>query len=91
MFTDEFIMPLFVVDDEDLKVSVQFKESLGPERFMVPKRCLQATGLLVRIKERSKAFFVAGSKESVLTWDGHQSHVFSSASSTDRRLVMDLV
>lgn len=84
MFSNEFIMPLFVVDDDDLKISIQFKESLGPERRLVPKRCLGATGLLVRIKERQKAFFVAGSKESVLTWDGHQSHVFSSASSMKR-------
>lgn len=80
MFTEEFILPLFVVDDDDLKISIQFKASLeAQDRFTLPRKCLNATGLLVRIKERSKAFFVAGSKESVLTWDGHQSHIWSSA------------
>jgi hypothetical protein len=80
MFSEDFILPLFVVDDDDIKISIQFKDSLEPQdRFMMPKRCLNATGLLVRIKERTKPFFVAGSKESVLTWDGHQSRVFSSA------------
>ena len=80
MFTEEFILPLFVVDDDDLKISIQFKASLeAQDRFTLPRKCLNATGLLVRIKERSKAFFVAGSKESVLTWDGHQSHIWSTA------------
>lgn len=80
MFSDTNILPLFVIDDDTLSVSVQFKESLSSEaRMLVPPKAIHATGLLVKIKERQKPFFVAGSKESVLTWDGQQSRVHSKA------------
>jgi len=79
MFSNGSILPLFVVDDDRLSISVQFKTSLDNMRSRISAKAIHATGLLVKIKERQKSFFVAGSKDSVLTWDGHQSHVYSKA------------
>lgn len=80
MFSGASILPLFVVDDDTLTVRIQFKQGMtDSECHMVPKQGVHATGLLTRIKERQKAFFVAASSQSVLTWDGSQNHVFSKA------------
>jgi hypothetical protein len=80
MFSNTSILPLFVIDDDSLSISIQFKASLSPElRAQISRKAIHATGLLVKIKEKQKAFFVAGSKDAVLTWDGHQNHVYSKA------------
>lgn len=80
MFSDTNILPLFVFDEDVLSVSVQFKESLSLQsKSNFNPKAIHAKGLFVRIKEKHKPFFVAGSKDSVLTWDGQQSHVYSRA------------
>lgn len=78
MFSNDTLLPLFVIDDDVLTVRIQFKESLI-DVSNVPKHAVDATGLLVRIKERSRPFFVAACEQSTLTWDGHQSRVFATA------------
>jgi hypothetical protein len=78
MFTKEAILPLFVVDDDDLIVRLMFRPALTDnERMKVPHKCIEATGLLVKIKAYNQAFFVAGCSDSILSWDGQQSRVVS--------------
>jgi hypothetical protein len=90
MFSDTSILPLFVFDEEKLNVSVQFKTSITNEmRCCINPKAVHATGLLVKIKDTRKSFFVAGSKDSVLTWDGHQCHVFSKACTPRAFMVND--
>jgi len=80
MFKNDTILPLFVVDDETLKVRLRFKGLTQNEQSMIPMHAIHADGLYVKIKIRNKPFFVAGSADSILTWDGLQSHVFNKAS-----------
>jgi hypothetical protein len=78
MFSGDSILPLFVVDDSVLTLRVHFK-SLD-DNHCLPKYAGIAQGLLCKFKNRKRPFFVAASTQSVLSWDGYQSHVFQTAS-----------
>ena len=78
MFTDDSILPLFVVDDNSLTVRLMFRPSLTDnERLLVPTKAIDACGLLVKIKDQKRPFFVAGCSDSILSWDGQQSRIVS--------------
>lgn len=80
LFQGHNFLPLFVLD-EDLTVRLDFDEQL--DTASVPKKALSAEGLLVRIKKRDVPFFIAGTAQAVLTYDGHQLRIFQTASGTD--------
>jgi len=78
MFSKESILPLFVVDEDSLSVRIMFRPALTDnERLQVPSKSVDALGLLVRVQDTKKAFFVAGCSDSILSWDGQQSRVVS--------------
>jgi hypothetical protein len=78
MFSGDSILPLFVVDDSVLTLRIQFRQD--PRDLNLPQYAGLAQGLLCKFKNRKKPFFVAGSSDSVLSWDGFQSHIFQTAS-----------
>lgn len=80
MFSGDSVLPLFVVDEAMLTLRVHFKSLSSSVTSCLPKYAGTAQGLLCRFKSKDRAFFVAGSNQSVLSWDGHQSHVFQTAS-----------
>jgi hypothetical protein len=84
MFTGDSILPLFVVDEAILTLRVHFRSLNSSVTNCLPKYAGTAQGLLCKFKCRDRAFFVAGSRQSVLSWDGHQSHVFQTASMDQR-------
>ena len=79
IFSGESFLPLFIMDSDSLTVRIVFSD-LGEDD--VPRHALHAEGLLVRIKDKSKPFFVAAVKAATITWDGSQLHVNQSAGST---------
>lgn len=83
MFTGTSILPLFVVDNT-LTVRIHFKPSTPLDNVSLPRHSLRAQGLLCRIKNKGRPFFVAGSSGSILTWDGSKSTVNQSASERSR-------
>lgn len=77
MFTNDSILPLFVIDNDPLIVRILFRPALtNNEILQVPSKAIDASGLLVKIKSKGP-FFVAGCSDSILTWDGAQSRVIS--------------
>jgi hypothetical protein len=70
----EMFLPFFVLESETLTVKVHFLESVNES--MVPRVALRAEGLLVKVKHTSKPFMVACSDTALVSWDGHQCHVF---------------
>ena len=70
----EMFLPFFVLESETLTVRVHFQENVNEST--VPRSALRAEGLLVRIKNTSKPFMVACSDTALVSWDGHQCHVF---------------
>jgi hypothetical protein len=83
MFSGENILPLYVVQ-EPLVVTVHFRPALTEnEMHLLPMSSIRAQGLMVNIKNEDKAFFVAASKLTALTWDGQCAHVNSATDSKD--------
>ena len=78
------ILPLFVLDHE-LTVRIHFRPSLDDkELYRIPRSTISADGLLVRINNKKKAFFISASKESTFTWDGENSRVVSCYTECER-------
>ena len=80
MFTGSSILPLFVLGDDKLTVRVHFKGLSHDEACIAPQHTVDATGLLVRFKSKTTAFFVAACPTAVLTYDGQQWRVLQHAS-----------
>ena len=77
IFTGSNILPLFVVKNEKLIVRIQFTNIESDERSLMPYKCTLADSLLVRIKNVREAFFIAGCKDSIVTWTGTKCSVRS--------------
>jgi hypothetical protein len=78
MFTKDHILPLYILD-EPLIVRIEFRGL--KDTCEIPRKCIEAEGLLVRIKDKKMPFFVAASSESILTYDGFKTNVKSRISS----------
>lgn len=75
-FSGENICPLFILDDLALVVRLFFSE-LDSASTLLPYKCIDADGLLVRLKNTRKSFFVGASNQSILTWNGKECHIES--------------
>lgn len=89
MFQGNTILPFFVVDDDILTVRVEFSGGSDDLRNWIPRRGLAAEGILVRLKDKTRPFFVAGGADAILTWDGVQHHIFQTASVPDRKGLLE--
>jgi hypothetical protein len=78
MFTKDQLLPLFILD-EPLVVRVEFRGLR--DIHTVPRKLVDADGLLVRITDKKMPFFVSASKDSILTYDGFKTNVKSRVSS----------
>lgn len=72
MFSGEHLLPLFILKDEKLTVRVEFEYLDSNRKSLMPYKCLEADGLLVRIKTMRKEFFVGACSQSILTWNGSE-------------------
>jgi hypothetical protein len=79
MFQNETILPLHILNDDVLTVRLMFRSLNENDRQLMPRHAIKVEGLLVRILDRSRPFFVAASKDVVLTWDGRKHRIFSKA------------
>ena len=82
MFSGEHILPLFILKDQKLTVRVEFEYLDNNKKTMMPFKCVDANGLLVRVKTMRKEFFVGACDQSILTWNGQECSVQTSATKT---------
>ena len=75
LFSDQCILPFFIVDNQTLCVKLDFERPI--ELQTLPKRCLRAQGLLVTIKTKQRPFFVGASNVALLSWDSEKLSVVS--------------
>lgn len=79
MFQNETILPFHILNDELLTVRLIFRSLNENDRQLMPRHAIKMEGLLVRILDPTRPFFVGASKDVVLTWDGVKHRVFSKA------------
>jgi hypothetical protein len=77
MFTKDQILPLYILDDP-LVVRIEFRNQTQRN---VPRKLVDAEGLLIRVKDKKMPFFVGASSDSILTYDGFKADVKSRISS----------
>ena len=80
LFSGQSILPLFVLENQKLTVRLHFKDLTESDASMAPREAVDATGLLVNIKDESTAFFVAACETAVITYDGFKACVIQKAS-----------
>jgi hypothetical protein len=78
MFTKDQLLPLFILD-EPLVVRIEFRGLRDVQS--VPRKLVDADGLLIRVTDKKMPFFVGASKDSILTYDGFKTNVKSRVSS----------
>ena len=78
MFTKDQLLPLFILDDP-LVVRIEFRGLRDIQS--VPRKLVDADGLLIRVTDKKMPFFVGASKDSILTYDGFKANVKSRVSS----------
>lgn len=78
MFSKQNILPLFALDAHKLLVRVFFEDLDSDESALLPYKCVNCDGLLVRIKSTSKPFFLGASSQCIVSWTGSQCKVISS-------------
>jgi hypothetical protein len=74
MFTKDHILPLYILDDP-LVVRIEFRNQT--DQRSVPRKLIDAEGLLVKIKDKKMPFFVSASSDSIMTYDGFKTSVKS--------------
>ena len=76
IFSGQNILPLFAIDAQ-LIVRVFFEDLEADEEALLPYKCIDCEGLLVRVKTTSKAFFIGACNQSIVSWDGNKIKVSS--------------
>ena len=79
MFTGENLLPLFILKEEKLTVRIEFEYLDSNKKALIPYKCIDANGLLVRIKTMRKEFFVGACNQSILVWNGKECKIQTAA------------